>query len=46
MAVLEEVIRESKPSISMEVIHQHEAIRDKFLGVNTGTTQRKKIGFN
>lgn len=46
MAVLEEVIRESKPSISMEVIRQHEAIRDEFLGVNTGTAQRKKIGFN
>lgn len=46
MAILEEVIEYSKPSISMEVIHQHEAIRDKFLGVNTGMTQRRRIGFN
>lgn len=45
MAVLEEVIGYSKPSISIEVIRQHEAIRDKFLGINAGITQRK-IGFN
>lgn len=46
MAILEEVIEYSKPSISMEVIHQHEAIRDKFLGINAGMTQRRRIGFN
>lgn len=46
MAVLEEVIRNSKPSISMEVIRQHEVIRDNFLGINTGIVQRKKVGFN
>lgn len=46
MAVLEEVIKTSKPSISIEVIHEHEAIRDKFLGIKTEFDQRRKIGFN
>ena len=45
MAALEEVIGNSKPSISIEVIHQHEVIRDKFLGVSTDN-KRKKVGFN
>ena len=33
MEVLEEVINTSKPSISIDVIHEHEIIRDKFLGI-------------
>lgn len=45
MAALEEVIGNSKPSISIDIIHQHEAIRDKFLGANTDN-KRKKVGFN
>ncbi|MCH5177922.1 MAG: AAA family ATPase, partial [Prevotellaceae bacterium] len=43
--VLEEVIAESKPSISMEMIKQHEAIRDQFQGIKT-EQPRRKIGFN
>lgn len=46
MAVLEEVIGNFKPSISIDVIHEHEAIRDKFLGINIKVNQRVKIGFN
>ena len=46
MNVLEEVIKTSKPSISIDVIHEHEAIRDKFLGIKTKFDQRRKIGFN
>lgn len=46
MNVLEEVIETSKPSISIDVIHEHEVIRDKFLGIKTEFDQRKKIGFN
>lgn len=45
MSVLEEVIRDSKPSVSIEVLRQHESIRDNFLGINTRTVQRRKIGF-
>ena len=44
MNVLEEVIKTSKPSISIDVIHEHEAIRDKFLGIKTKFDQRRKIG--
>ena len=43
--VLEEVIAESKPTISIDVIKKHEAIRDEFLGIKKDNT-RKKIGFN
>lgn len=46
MAVLEEVIKDSKPSVSIDVINEHEAIRDRFLGIKKGTNQWKKIGFN
>lgn len=46
MAALEEVIKESKPSISIDVIREHEAIRDRFLGVSNYADQRRKIGFN
>lgn len=42
MSVLEEVIRDSRPSISMEIIRQHEAIRDKFLGINTELFKEEK----
>lgn len=46
MVVLEEVIEQSKPSISINLIHEHEAIRDKFLGISTEIGEHKKIGFN
>lgn len=46
MSVLEEVIETSKPSISMDVIREHETVRDKFLGIKTEISQRRKIGFN
>ena len=42
-AILEEVIKDSKPSISLEVIKQHEAIRDKFVG--SQAPKRTPIGF-
>lgn len=43
--VLEEVIADSKPTISIDVIRKHEAIRDEFMGVKKEQTP-KKIGFN
>ena len=43
--VLEEVIADSKPTISIDVIKKHEAIRDEFMGAKKEQT-RKKIGFN
>ena len=41
---IEEVIASSKPSISIDVIRKHEAIRDEFMGVKK-TVERKRIGF-
>lgn len=43
-STLEEVIANSKPSITMDMIKRHEAIRDEFLGVKK-SFDRKKIGF-
>ena len=43
-STLEEVIAESKPSITMDIIKKHEAIRDEFSGKNK-QTERRKIGF-
>lgn len=40
--ILEEVIRSSKPSISLDVIRKHEAIRDSF---ERNEPVRRKIGF-
>lgn len=42
--VLEEVISESKPSISIDIIRKHEAIRDEFLGKKKEQS-RPQIGF-
>lgn len=42
-STLEEIIAESKPSITLEAIKKHEAIRDRFTGVNK---LNQKIGFN
>lgn len=46
MNVLEEVIKTTKPSISIDTIHEHEAVRDKFLGIKKEISKRRKIGFN
>jgi len=42
---LEEVIKNSSPSISIDVIKKHEAIRDVFMGKKKARTQTT-IGFN
>ena len=42
--ILEEVIANSKPSISSDIIKKHEEIRDKFLGVKK-EQPRRRIGF-
>lgn len=39
---LEEVIANSKPSISLETIRRHEAIRDKFLGTKSISDRNNK----
>lgn len=43
-SILEEVIASSKPSITMDIIKRHEAIRDRFMGIST-QPERKRIGF-
>ena len=44
MEVLEEAVRNVRPSVSLELLRQHEAIRDAFQGLNSAGN-RKKIGF-
>lgn len=44
MALLEEAIVETKPSLTLEQIKRHEIIRDKFNGVKQNN-DRPKIGF-
>ncbi len=44
MALLEEAITQTKPSLTAEQIKRHEAIRDAFQG-NRPITKRNKIGF-
>lgn len=45
MALLEEAIANTKPSLTIEQIRQHEAIRDKFDGTKSKITERKRVGF-
>ncbi|MBQ0086777.1 MAG: AAA family ATPase [Bacteroidales bacterium] len=45
MSVLEEAISSIKPSISIEMIRKHEAIRDKFERNTNSETVRRKIGY-
>ena len=45
MELLEEVIRESRPSISLEEIKEHEKIRDVFENRAPKKEQRRTIGF-
>ena len=44
MALLEEAISQTKPSLTSEQIKRHEAIRDKFMGIKP-SNERRKIGF-
>lgn len=45
MALLEEAIANTKPSLTIKQIKQHEAIRDVFMGIKRKNEQ-SKIGFN
>lgn len=45
MAILEEAVKQTKPSITIEMIKKHEAIRDEFEGKKTVETERKRVGF-
>lgn len=45
MALLEEAIIDTKPSLTMEQIRQHEAIRDRFMGLSTQKEKNSPIGF-
>lgn len=45
MALLEEAISQTKPSLTLEQIKRHEAIRDKFMGVEPDIEKRNRIGF-
>lgn len=44
MSILEDAIKNAKPSISIDIIKEHEAIRDEFNGIKA-KTERKKVGF-
>lgn len=43
-STIEEVISETKPSLTLEAIKKHEAIRDEFLGIKK-VVERNRIGF-
>lgn len=45
MAILEEAITGTKPSITIDMIKKHEAIRDAFEGNVSPVQNRKRIGF-
>ena len=45
MEILEEAISQTKPSISIDMIKKHEAIRDEFEGVKRAEPERRRIGF-
>lgn len=45
MSILEEAIAGAKPSITVETIRKHEAIRDAFEGNTPVSPGRRKIGF-
>ncbi len=45
MAVLEEAIANSKPSLTVEMLKKHETIRDHFEGIKK-VEERRHIGFN
>lgn len=45
MALLEESIKGTRPSLTIEQIRQYEAIRDRFMGLSTQKEQNRPIGF-
>ena len=45
MALLEEAVANTKPSLTIEQIKQHEAIRDRFEGNKPKKTERRRVGF-
>lgn len=45
MALLEEAIKGTRPSLTIEQIKQHEAIRDRFMGLSTQKEKNRTIGF-
>ena len=44
-AILEEAISQTKPSITLDMIKKHEAIRDEFEGRKPAEPERRRIGF-
>lgn len=46
MQILEETIKDSKPSLTIEQIRQYETIRDKFQGIEKKKPERRPVGFN
>ena len=46
MDILEETIRNTKPSLTIDIIKKHETIRDEFEGRNTKQSERPRIGFH
>ena len=45
MALLEEAVANAKPSLTVEQIRQHEAIRDQFEGNKPKKSERRRVGF-
>ncbi len=45
MALLEEAIKGTRPSLTIEQIKQHEAIRDRFMGLSSQKEKNRPIGF-
>lgn len=46
MEVLEKIIRKTEPSVSLDEIKKHEAIRDKFQSSKSAkTNERRKVGY-
>jgi len=45
MALLEEALTNTKPSLTVEQIRQHEAIRDQFEGNKPKKQERRRVGF-
>ena len=45
MQILEETIKNKKPSLSLEQINQYNILRDNFEGIAEKKPERKPIGF-
>jgi hypothetical protein len=46
MAILEEAIQNTKPSLTNDIIKKHETMRDEFEGKKPMQTERPRIGFH